>query len=142
MVKSGDLDEVYKLLVTDGRTVCASELDNTENLICFKNGLLDINTLEIKPHSHDVLCTVQIPCNWTGSTKTCPRFTEYLETLTSADADFTALLWEYIGLAISNISGYLPKKALFLYGSGDTGKSQLLELMKRLVGSENYASFR
>lgn len=140
LVKSGDLDEVYKLLVTDGKNVRANELDNVESLICFKNGLLDINTLELKPHSPDILCTVQIPCSWTESPKPCPRFTEYLETLTSADKDFTALLWEYIGLAISNISGYLPKKALFLYGNGDTGKSQLLELMKRLVGSENYAS--
>ncbi len=140
LVKSGDLDEVYKLLVTDGKNVHANELDNIESLICFKNGLLDINILELKPHSPDILCTVQIPCSWTESPKLCPRFTEYLETLTSADADFTALLWEYIGLAISNISGYLPKKALFLYGSGDTGKSQLLELMKRLVGAENYAS--
>lgn len=43
-------------------------------------------------------------------------------------------------LAISNVSGYLPKKALFLYGEGDTGKSKLLELMSLLIGNENYCA--
>ncbi len=139
LIKTRDLDEVYKLLVTDGERVKAGELDNAENLICFKNGLLNIDTLGLVPNTPELYCTIQIPCNWTPGAE-CPRFMEYLKTLTNGNFEFQTLLWQFMGLAISNLPGYLPKKALFLYGDGDTGKSQLLELIKRLIGSENYAS--
>lgn len=41
---------------------------------------------------------------------------------------------------MSNIPGYKCKQALILYGAGNTGKSQYLSLLERLVGSENYCS--
>lgn len=144
LVVSRDLDEVFKLLLTDGKRVRSDEMNNAESLICFKNGVLNIDTLELVPHSPDILFTIQIPCDWTHKrgeyVPECPRFKEFLETLTSGDKDMQLLLWEYIGFIISNIPGYIPKKALFLYGPGNTGKSQFLELIKRLIGSENYAS--
>lgn len=142
LVISRDLDEVYKLLLTDGERVRLSEV-KAENYICFKNGILSLDTLELLPHSSEIPFTVQIPCDWiygSGAVPKCPRFIEFLETLTSGNKDMQVLLWEYIGLVISNVPGYIPKKALFLYGAGNTGKSQLLELLKRLIGAENYAS--
>lgn len=44
---------------------------------------------------------------------------------------------EYIGAVLSNVPGYRFKKALILYGPGDTGKSQLHELIQHLVGLFN-----
>lgn len=143
LVISRDLDEVYKLLLTDGRRVHSSEINSAGNLICFKNGTLNLDTLELVPHSPECLLTIRIPCDWTyanGIAPECPRFFEFLETLTSGDKKMQRLLWEYLGFIISNTPGYLPKKALFLYGPGNTGKSQFLELIKRLIGAENYAS--
>lgn len=143
LVISHDLDEVYRLLLTDGKRVRSSELNSAGNLICFKNGILNLDTLELVPHSPEELLTIQIPCEWvyaSGALPECPRFNEFLETLTSGDNAMQVLLWEYIGFIISNVAGYIPKKALFLYGAGNTGKSQLLELIKRLIGAENYAS--
>ena len=143
LVISHDLDEVYKLLLTDGRRVHSSEINSAGNLICFKNGTLDLDTLELVPHSPECLLTIRIPCDWTyanGIAPECPRFFEFLETLTSGDKKMQLLLWEYLGFIISNTPGYIPKKAPFLYGPGNTGKSQFLELIKRLIGAENYAS--
>ena len=143
LINTKDLDEVYKLLLTDGQRVPLELRPENENLICFQNGVLDITSRRLLPHSPDYLFTNQIPCNWTYKRgefePKCPRFDEFLNTLTSGDKDVINLLWEYIGLTISNVPGYRPKQALILYGAGNTGKSQLLELLRRLVGDDNFA---
>lgn len=38
----------------------------------------------------------------------------------------------------SNVKGWRMKKALFLYGPGDTGKSQLKSLTERILGKQNF----
>lgn len=139
LVSSRSLDEVFKLLLMDGKRVKPSELDSADNLICFMNGVLNVDTLELVPHSPELYCTIQIPCNWNGGGE-CPVFDGYLHTLTSGNEDFKRLLWEYAGFTVSNMNGYEPKKALFLYGPGDTGKSVFLDLLANLVGGDNFAS--
>jgi P4 family phage/plasmid primase-like protien len=42
-----------------------------------------------------------------------------------------------LGLTISNFRGYRTKKALFLVGDGDSGKSQIKSLAEYLVGYKN-----
>ena len=47
------------------------------------------------------------------------------------------LLLMWIGLTVSSYNGYDTKRLLMLVGSGNTGKSQFIRLMERLVGEEN-----
>lgn len=145
LVRSRDLDEVFKLLSTDQKTVKANELDADEEIINFQNGLLNIRTLELFPHSPEILSTVQRPCNWNPKAASCPTFQKYLDDLTADEDEQNAfeskmLLLQFLGLIISNVRGYRTKKALFLVGAGNSGKSQFLELAARLVGDENFAS--
>ena len=143
LIKTADLDEVFKLLITDGQRVSTEPRRENEKLICFQNGVLDLTSWRLLPHSPDYLFTNQIPCNWiykSGEAEPkCPRFDEFLQTLTGGDNDVISLLWEFIGLTISNVEGFRPKQALILYGAGNTGKSQFLELLRRLVGEDNFA---
>ena len=145
-MRTRDIDEVFKLLATDGNTRKVSELDDNEELINFQNGLLNVRTLEIIPHTPDIISTIQIPCNWnTAAAGKAPVFAKYINTLTddkdAKDAfESKLLLLEYLGFVISNVKGYRAKKSLFLCGAGDTGKSQFLELAALLVGEENYFS--
>jgi len=90
--------------------------------------------VELMPHAPTVLSTIQIPCKWTGKDIPTPVFDRYMETLTNGDAGVKRLLLEFIGACISNIKGWRMKKALFLVGDGDTGKSQLKSLVERLLG--------
>lgn len=145
LVSSRILDEVFKLLLMDGKRVKPSELDSADSLICFRNGILNVDTLTLVPHSPELYCTIQIPCDWNGAGRASPAgespvFDRYLHTLTSGNEDFKRLLWEFTGFTISNMNGYEPKKALFLYGPGDTGKSVFLDLLSKLVGADNFAS--
>ncbi|MCI8604457.1 MAG: hypothetical protein HFE79_10000 [Ruminiclostridium sp.] len=138
-------NDTFKLLLADsspGRRVAPSAFNSDENIINFQNGILHLDTMELTPHSPDILSTIQIPCNWETEEKalSCPIFDNYLKTLANADEEVIRFLWQYIGVTISNIAGFITKSALFLYGAGNTGKSQFLELLSRLVGKSNFAS--
>ena len=115
-----------------------TELNADETLINFQNGLLDIRSLTIRPHGPDVLSSIKIPCDWTGGESPTPVFDSYLDTLTSGDQETQTLLLEFMGACLSNVPGSRMKKSLFMYGPGDTGKSQLKRLTERLLGSGNY----
>lgn len=67
-------------------------------------------------------------------------FDAYLDMLTNGREDIILLLMEFIGACISNVKGWRMKKALFLVGDGDTGKSQIKSLVERLLGKGNFIS--
>lgn len=82
--------------------------------------------------------SVQIPCNWAENPIPTPVFDSYIKTLTNGNNEILQLLLEFMGACISNIKGYRMKKALFLVGDGNTGKSQIKSLTEKLLGSENF----
>lgn len=140
LVRTRDLEEVYKLLITDKQRVPIDLVNTNPNIINFQNGVLDITANELLPHSPDYLSTIQIPCNYNPNAKDCPVFKQYLKDLADGDKEVGNLFWEYLALVISNIAGHVTKKALFLIGEGDTGKSQYLALLAMLVGKRNFAA--
>lgn len=132
-------DEVFKQLLTSTGRVKSDELNRRQDIINFQNGMLDLNSMTLFPHSPEIYSTIQIPCEWTGTGGESPVFDTYLETLTNGDKQLQRLLLEYMGLVISNVPGYVTKSALFLAGAGDTGKSKYLELLAGLIGADNYS---
>lgn len=112
----------------------------TKRIINFQNGLLKVTAtdVELMPHSAEVLSTIQIPCEWKENDVETPVFDAYMDTLTDGDDGIRELLMEFIGVCISNVKGWRMKKALFLVGQGDTGKSQLKSLVERLLGRGNF----
>ena len=140
LVKMRIITEVYQQLITDLDYIGQEELDASETLINFSNCLLrvDARGTNTVPHTPAVYSTIQIPCRWTGKPSPTPVFDRYLHTLTNGDKAVEQLLLEFIGACISNVKGWRMKKALFLVGAGDTGKSQLKSLVERLLGKENF----
>jgi len=140
---SKTIDEVYKLLINDyGNFTSIDRFNTDENIINFKNGLLHLDTMELKPHSPDVLSTIQVDCNYTPHV-TPPKnshFDKYMDFLTNGDTNKKRFLLQYMGMAISNVSGYKTKKSLFMVGKGDSGKTQIKELCVRLIGNEFVSS--
>ncbi|MDE5862526.1 MAG: hypothetical protein K2H28_10090, partial [Ruminococcus sp.] len=99
----------------------------------------NIHSLQLTPHTPQLMSSIQIPCNWNGKDSPTPNFDRFLNTLTNGDIQTQQLLLEYIGAIICNIQGWRFKKALFLLGKGDTGKSTLINLIAMLLGSKNVA---
>ncbi len=140
LVKMSKVTEVLQHITTDLNYVSQDSLDANEHLINFRNGLLSVSedALTLIPHTPTVYSTIQIPCSWTGQPEPTPVFDSYMRTLTNGDKAIEQLLLQFIGVCISNIKGWRLKKALFLVGDGDTGKSQLKSLVERLLGKGNY----
>ena len=139
LLKMGIVDEAYRQLITDLDHIPQTALNADEDLINFQNGLLDLRSMRLRAHDPSVLSTIQIPCDWSPDPAPTPVFDVYLNTLTDGDADTQTLLLEFMGAALSNVPGHRMKKSLFLYGPGDSGKSQLKRLAEKLLGIGNYA---
>ena len=110
---------------TDTDIVTPDELNTDEDLINFKNGMLRISDLKLLPHSPKYLSTIQIDAEWSNENIETPNTDYYLNNLTDYDDALIQLLYQFIGVVLSNIPGRRMKKALFLVGPGDTGKSLL-----------------
>jgi phage/plasmid-associated DNA primase len=105
LVSMGKVAEAYNQIITDLKYVGQDDLNSTEDLINFNNGLLCIKEAEITllPHSPDILSTIQIPCSWTGKETPTPVFDRYMHTLTNGDKAIEQLLLEFIGACISKL---------------------------------------
>lgn len=148
LVKTSTVNETFDYLTRKAEPLPSKILNQNESLISFKDGILNIETLEFVPHNPKYLITRQIPIEWEGSENaTAPVFHKYMAYLCGGVNNISLLdeagqakyklLMQFLGACISNVKGYRYKKALFLYGDGDTGKSQLKSLAEYLVGEEN-----
>lgn len=116
MQKVKDIVEVFKLLETDLMFVPIEKLNTDQNIINFENGILELDTGELKPHSPDYKCTIRIPCNYERNVPV-PReqyFDKFMNDLTKNDLEIKQFLLQYMGVALSNIPGYKMKQALFM----------------------------
>ena len=140
LVRFKQVNEVYQHIITDLDFVSHDDLNSNEELINFKNGLLRVtgDNVGLYRHTKKIYSTIQIPCDWTGRPEPTPVFDKYMHTLTDGNKEIEKLLLEFIGVCISNVKGWRLKKALFLVGDGDTGKSQLKTLVERLLGKGNF----
>lgn len=127
-------------IMTDLNFIHQDLLNNNESLIAFNNGLLNLDTMKLMPHTDKELLTILIPCDWTGKSSETPIFDKYISTLSNNDEAVKNLLLEYMGAVLSNVHGYRTKKFMLLVGEHDTGKSQIKALLEKLLGKNNYMS--
>ena len=120
--------------MTVGKLFAAGKLLPEQNpytkLNC-TNGMLDLKTLELEPHSPEFMSTVQVGVDWVPDAKAptyeawlgdvCPLQAEDLEEVVATMLDPTRT----------------PHKAAFLFGPSRSGKSTMLRLLQAIAGVEN-----
>lgn len=135
--KSKDIEEVFKLLLMENECYDdISKLNSDYNYINFKNGLLNINTMEMEEHTPEKMFTIQIPVNYKPLDE-CERgevFEKYMNDLVSGDKVTKKVLLEAMGLVISNIPAHKTKKCILMVGAKDCGKTQIKKLLTELIG--------
>ena len=104
-------------------------------IINVKNGLLDIRTRALKPHSHEYLSVIQLPVEF-DPTATCPATDKFDSQVFPEDA---VILSHEIAAVLTSPSVRIQKSILFL-GEGGNGKSRKLNQFKAFVGSQNCAA--
>jgi P4 family phage/plasmid primase-like protien len=103
------------------------------NLLPLENGVLDINTMELKPYSPDLMFFNKIAVKY-NQQATCPKIDKFHSEITNGKEDVT-ILEEIIGFCLNR--DYFIAKALMLVGGGSNGKSTWLSLVKRFLGLQN-----
>ena len=117
-----------------------SRLDEKESLVVFGNGTLWLGDMKLRHHERDDYATVKLHAAWREEDVPTPVFTAFLRRLCGGDREKMRLLMQFLGLCLTNVPGWRIKKALFLYGDGNTGKSVLRGFIERLLGADNYTN--
>lgn len=105
LIKMKDINEVYSLLEASVNFKQIDKINNNPSIINFNNGILDINTCELKQHSPDYLCTIKIPCNYVENAPmpSTRYFDSFINDFTNNDAEVKKLLLQFMGVVISNV---------------------------------------
>jgi len=104
-------------------------------LIPLKNGVYDMNSKKLLPHSHQYLFKYQFPITYNPQA-TCPKTEDFLDTILTSTQRLA--IEEWIGYYFYRL--YMFKKAIIFVGQGDTGKTTLLEVIGHLLGTDNISS--
>lgn len=117
--------------------VYRTEFDADNNIINVKNGLLNIATRTLKPHSADYLTTKQFPVVYNPKAQP-KRLVQFLGEV--QDVRGVLNIAKMLGYVLMCSSKY--EKAFMFLGKGDNGKSVLIKIIEAFVGGENRSSVR
>jgi P4 family phage/plasmid primase-like protien len=94
----------------------------------FRNGMLDLKTLELLPHSPDYGSTVQLLVDWNPTAK-APNFEAWLER--TIDAELHFVIKQVIGATLFPGSPF--HKSVALIGPGGNGKGTVERTIRKLL---------
>lgn len=133
-VWASDINNAYKTLLMN--PAIQQDLSPRVNipLVNCENGVLDMETMELLKHSPQFGFTSCINASFDEKADG-NIFKQFLQDITDGDKDSKQLLQEIVGYSLSTY--VYAKKAFIFYGVPHSGKSVLLNITERLVGSEN-----
>jgi putative DNA primase/helicase len=112
------------------------ELNNTPYLN-LKNGLFDLETFELRPHTPDVYSTIQLAVSYDPEAR-CEGWIRALYEIFQGSKDKIDMLQEFFGLCLTREMKY--ERALICIGDGANGKSVVLHILQEMLGRENYSA--
>lgn len=146
---SGQIHEVATMiqnLTYEEHRKAIKQLDETKgNKINIKSGIMDLETLEIKPYEKSDFCFHKLPFDYIKE-PSCPAFAKFLTSSMNFEQecepnDFKEVMQfiqEWMGYTL--IPGNPFHKALILYGSGRNGKGVLMNIWSHILGEYNVSS--
>lgn len=114
-----------------------NEQDSDAKFIAFRNGIFDLEHEELLPFSPEYIITNKIPWDFNGN-----AYSELadvtLNKISCNDCDIRHLLEECIGYCFFRQNEL--SKSFILTGQGSNGKSTFLDMVKTVLGRNNYVS--
>ena len=108
--------------------------NEAEGLLPLQNGVLDLETRELLPHSPENKLTWCLPYEY-NPLASCQPIQEWLLTMCGGDRDLVQLMRAYLLGIVTGRTDW--QKYLELVGAGGTGKSTFTRAAMALVGTEN-----
>lgn len=117
---------------TSSVVVNRKKFNSQSHLLNLENGILNVNTMEVIPHSKDFLSTVRLPIQY-DSNAICPRIAKFFSEIVAPE--FVPLLEELFGWCLDFHSPI--QKLVILLGETHAGKSISLKLLGTFLGEDN-----
>lgn len=115
------------------RTITLREdLQSPRNLINFSNGIYNLDTGELLPHTPDHIFLTKLPTAF-DSQKDCPGIKQFLSQI--LDESDIKIIQQWFGYVLYR--KYFIKKAIIFVGEGNTGKTTLLRVLEAMIGRDN-----
>lgn len=108
-------------------------VDQTAWELNVRNGILDLNTLELRPHTREYFSVVQAACRWDPDAA-APEWAAFLTSAVPNPHD-RQILQKYCGYALTGDTS--AQKALLLIGEGGTGKSTFTSVISAVLGGNS-----
>ncbi len=111
------------------------DLNDRSEWVCLENGMLNLYTLEMQPHDRDFLATIKLGVRFDpGNTPPPERWLQFLSETIQTEGPILQLQ-EFMGYALTRMTKF--DKCLLLLGPGSDGKSQVIKVLRRMVGEAN-----
>ena len=110
---------------------------NNGSYLNLQNGLFDLDTFQLKPHTPEEYSTIQLAVSYDRHAR-CERWRKALYEIFQGDREKIDMLQEFFGLCLTREMKY--GKALICIGDGANGKSVVLHVLQEMIGRDNYSA--
>ena len=131
MSKRKEVLSYLNLIVPDNSTV------SDAHLVAFKNGVLNVITLQMYDFSPEFIITNMIPHNYIPGSKN-DLLEKTMDKLACHDEQILKLLYQAVGVTFHRRNEL--RKSFFLVGEKRNGKSTFLDMVSTLLGEENISN--
>ncbi len=134
------ITRIYKLLLSKHSLRIEEDALNNHPRwwVNLHNGMLDLKTMELHPHSPEFRSVNQIPHDYTSIEKETDSVVMDFLSGVIPDTDDLEMFLEYCGYCLT--TDISAQKFLIISGDGGLGKSVLLRMMQWVLGKNNYSS--
>lgn len=99
-----------------------------------RNGLLRLDTFELRPHTPELKTVIQLPVDYDPDA-VCPAYDQYVQFVAPGSVE---TIEELMGNCLKEGMEY--EKAVLLHGDGGNGKGTLIAIIQRLLGDSNVSN--
>jgi putative DNA primase/helicase len=112
-------------------TVASVQFDTRPDLLCVRNGVVNLRTGQLMPHDATMMLTKRTHIDYDPSA-TAPKWRAFLDRIFEGNGDVLQFIQRAVGYTLT---GSTDEHCLFfLYGVGANGKSTFLEAMRMVMG--------
>jgi putative DNA primase/helicase len=116
-----------------GTYINRREFDKDSNIVNVKNGLFNLRTGELEPHTSIYYSRTQIPVAYNPDAE-CPLILKFLEEVQPDEEDRKAIIEQ---ASVPLLRSNFLQKAFMYVGRGRNGKSVWFKILDQLYGVEN-----
>lgn len=131
-----DRNEVESYVRDHARVIGYNERDKEPFMVNVRNGRLNLLTSTLTPHTPDALDFAQINAEWIPGA-TSMVLDQTLDKVFPEDPEAQLLFEEIVGYTL--IKSLMYRKSFIFHGSGQNGKSSILNMLKAFLGAGNYS---